>query len=110
MNDQTTSFPALLQRFFMEYLNQQRAVSPQTVKAYRDTFRLLLNFAKMKTGKTPSAITLNDLNAKLLLEFLEYLEKERGNSVRSRIILNIGAFANADFIDITAQNTVEPDA
>ncbi len=84
MNDQTTSFPALLQRFFMEYLNQQRAVSPQTVKAYRDTFRLLLNFAKMKTGKTPSAITLNDLNAKLLLEFLEYLEKERGNSVRSR--------------------------
>jgi len=78
------SFPVLLQRFFVEHLGQHRAVSPQTVAAYRDTFRLLLNFTERKTGKAPSALSLTDLNAKLLLDFLDYLEKDRGNSVRSR--------------------------
>lgn len=79
-----TSFPVLLQRFFVEHLGQHRAVSPQTIAAYRDAFRLLLNFAELKTGKAPNAILLTDLNARLLLDFLEYLEKGRHNSVRSR--------------------------
>ena len=79
-----TSFPVLLQRFFVEHLGQHRAVSPQTIAAYRDTFRLLLNFAELKTGKAPSAILLTDLNTRLLLDFLEYLEKERDNTARSR--------------------------
>ena len=78
------SFPALLQRFFVEHLSQHRAVSPQTVAAYRDTFRLLLGFTEKKLNKVPSAISLTDLNAKLLLEFLDHLEKDRGNGVRSR--------------------------
>ena len=33
----TTSFPALVQRFFTQYLVEQRALSPRTVAAYRDT-------------------------------------------------------------------------
>lgn len=85
MNDHCkTSFLMLLQRFFVEHLSQHRAVSPQTIAAYHDTFRLFLNFAELKIGKAPSAILLTDLKASLLLDFLEYLEKERGNSVRSR--------------------------
>lgn len=40
------SFPTLLQRFFVDYLRQQRAVSPNTVAAYLDTFRLLLAFTQ----------------------------------------------------------------
>lgn len=38
-------FSALLQRFFAERLIQQKNVSPRTVTAYRDTFRLLLRYA-----------------------------------------------------------------
>ena len=78
------SFPTLLQRFFVEYLRQHRSVSPNTVAAYRDTFRLLLAFAESTTGKAPTRITLSDLDAKLILSFLDHLERERGNSVRSR--------------------------
>ena len=50
----TPSFPLLLQRFFVEHLGNQRAVSPRTIAAYRDTFRLLLGFAEAKIGKAPT--------------------------------------------------------
>jgi site-specific recombinase XerD len=78
------SFPTLLQRFFVEYLGQQRAVSPRTIAAYRDTFRLLLSFAERRIGKSPTTITLTDLDTKLILGFLDHLEKDRNNGVRSR--------------------------
>jgi integrase/recombinase XerD len=78
------SFPTLVQRFFSEHLTQHRAVSSHTIASYRDTFRLLLVFAAARLRKTPSAIALRDLDAKLLLAFLDDLEKVRGNTARSR--------------------------
>lgn len=80
----TPSFSTLLQRFFVEHLGRQRAVSPRTIAAYRDTFRLLLNFAEAKIGKVPAALTLADLDAPLILSFLDHLEKDRRNGARSR--------------------------
>lgn len=78
------TFPTLVQRFFMDHLREQRAVSSQTIAAYRDTLRLLLTYVAAALRRTPSAITLPDLDAPMLLAFLDHLEKERGNSVRSR--------------------------
>lgn len=78
------SFPELLQRFFVDYLRQQRAVSPHTVAAYRDTFRLLLTFAEKTLRKTPTTLTLGDLQPEFILAFLDHLEHDRGNSARSR--------------------------
>lgn len=78
------SFATLLQRFFTEHLVHHRAVSPRTVAAYRDTFRLLLRFAETRLGKTPTAVTLADLNDTLILAFLDDLEENRGNGSRSR--------------------------
>lgn len=80
----TPSFSVLLQRFFVEHLNNQRAISPRTIAAYRDTFRLLLGFASAKIGKTPTQLTVADLDAQLVLSFLDHLEKERNNSARTR--------------------------
>ncbi|MER8671598.1 hypothetical protein NKH45_31505 [Mesorhizobium sp. M1156] len=45
--------------------------------AYRDTFRLLLDFAEATIGKAPTRLTLADLDAQLILSFLDHLEKER---------------------------------
>lgn len=78
------TFPTLVQRFFMDHLREQRAVSSQTIAAYRDTLRLLLTYVAAALRRTPGAITLPDLDAPMLLAFLDHLEKERGNSVRSR--------------------------
>ena len=80
----TPSFSTLLQRFFVEHLGRQRAVSPRTIAAYRDTFRLLLSFAEARIGKAPTALVLIDLDARLILNFLDHLEKDRNNGARSR--------------------------
>lgn len=79
-----TSFPTLLQQFFLERLLQQRNASTQTVAAYRDSFRLLLQFAQRHLGKPPERLTLVDLDAPLILAFLNHLETERHNTIRSR--------------------------
>ena len=85
MNTSTPlSFSRLLQLFFVERLIQQLQVSPCTVAAYRDTFRLLLAFAHQQLGKQPSDLVIEDLNATFVLAFLKYLEVERHNCARSR--------------------------
>lgn len=79
-----TEFAALLQRFFAERLIQQQNASPRTVAAYRDTFRLLLNYAERATGKPPTKLALCDFDAAMVLDFLAHLEAERHNTVRTR--------------------------
>jgi integrase/recombinase XerD len=79
-----STFPSLLQQFFAERLIQQKHASPCTVTAYRDSFRLLLAFAERQLHKRPADLQLTDLNATLILAFLQHLEKERHNSIRSR--------------------------
>jgi len=56
----------------------------QTIASYRDTFRLLLQFMRDRTGITPSALLLVALDADTILEFLDHIERDRGCSVRSR--------------------------
>ena len=78
------SFPALVQAYFAEYLTQQRALSPQTIAAYRDGFVLFLDFAEARLGKSPAAMALADITPELIMAFLDHLERQRHNSVRSR--------------------------
>ncbi|CAN7426894.1 tyrosine-type recombinase/integrase [Paraburkholderia hospita] len=78
------SFAALVQQFFTEYLVAQRAVSPRTVACYRDALLLFLDFASRQFGKAPTTMRLADLQPDLILAFLDHLEQDRKNSVRSR--------------------------
>lgn len=78
------SFAALVQYYFTEYLINQRALSSRTIASYRDSIMLFLNFAHAHIGKTPTALELSDITPDLILAFLDYLERDRHNSVRSR--------------------------
>src|SRR5947207_2420761 len=86
MNDRSSSpsFASLLQRFFVEHLIEHRNVSPRTIAAYRDTFRLLLSFAELHASRPITEFSLKDLNAKFLLAFLKHIEVDRKNGARSR--------------------------
>ena len=77
------SFAALVQAYFAEYLTQQRALSAQTIAAYRDGFVLFLNFTEARLGKSPAAMALADITPELIMAFLDHLERQRHNSVRS---------------------------
>jgi len=78
------TFPSLVQAFFAVHLTQHRALSPRTVATYRDAFVLFLNFASKRCAKSPAALEMKDITPGLILAFLDHLEKDRGNAVRSR--------------------------
>ena len=80
----TTSLSSLLERFFTDRLMRQRQVSPHTISSYRDTFRLLLLFAKQRLHKAPMRLTLEEIDAPLIVSFLDDLEITRKISARSR--------------------------
>src|ERR1044071_5184848 len=75
-----------LQAFFTEYLGTQKRASPHTINSCRDTFRLLLTFMQQTTGIAPSAVRIADTDLPFILRFLEHLEQQRGNTVRTRNI------------------------
>src|ERR1700691_2539099 len=78
------NLPGLLQSFFTIRLMTQRKVSPHTITSYRDTFRLLLQFAEKRLRKAPSELRLADLDASLVDALLTDLENQRRNGSRSR--------------------------
>jgi integrase/recombinase XerD len=79
-----TALAPVLQAFFTDRLTRQRRASPATISAYRDAWRLLLNFAASRAGKQPSQLDIGDLDAPLIGDFLDHLEHDRGNSPRTR--------------------------
>jgi site-specific recombinase XerD len=97
------SFAALVQQFFTEYLVNQRALSPRTIASYRDAMLLFLDFARHRLGKMPTALNLSDIKPDLILAFLDHLEQERQNSVRSR---NLRLTALRAFLKFAARRDV----
>jgi site-specific recombinase XerD len=81
---QSPDFGTLIRDFFCERLLNQQNVSPHTLAAYRDTFRLLFEFLGKRRRRSPDLLVLNDIDAPSVLAFLRDLEKERGNCVRTR--------------------------
>ena len=75
---------AALQRYFCHYLIEQRNLSPRTISAYRDTFKLLIHFLERRYRKKADALSVPDLEPSRILAFLDDLERKRGNCPRSR--------------------------
>jgi len=78
------SFAPLLERFFMQRLMRERQASPHTISSYRDTFRQFLKFVQQRLHKAPARLNFEEIDAPLIVAFLDDLEKRQGLSVRSR--------------------------
>ena len=76
--------PELIRHFFCQRLCAERHLSSATVASYRDSFCLLLEFVARDTGQPHSKLQLEDLAAPRILKFLDHLETQRGNTVRTR--------------------------
>jgi site-specific recombinase XerD len=77
------SLAPLVERFFTQRLMQQRQASPHTISSYRDTFRQFLKFVQQRVHKAPARLIFEEIDAPLIVAFLEDLE-QHGVSVRSR--------------------------
>jgi site-specific recombinase XerD len=73
-----------MQAYFTDRLIDQRSASPNTIAAYRHTFRLLLRFTTERTGTPPSELDIAQLDATLITAFLQHLERARSNSIATR--------------------------
>lgn len=79
-----TALAPTLQAFFTDRLAHQVGASAHTITAYRDTWRLLLTFTATRIGIAPTKLDIADVDAALVATFLDHLEAERGNSIRTR--------------------------
>jgi len=79
-----TDFSVHVTSFLTHYLAAQRNVSPNTIKAYRDVFTLLLRFCRDVQGIAPERLRLEQIDASLVEAFLDYLERERKSSPQTR--------------------------
>jgi len=77
-------FSPLCQSFFSKRLITQRKASQHTVSAYAQTFRLFVAYAQKRLRTPPSKLSLAQLDASFVGEFLDNLESSRSNSARSR--------------------------
>jgi site-specific recombinase XerD len=73
-----------LQGFFTDRLIRQRQASNHTLAAYRDTLRLLVQFASERRKVEPVKLEVSDLDSALISAFLDHREHECGNSARTR--------------------------
>jgi site-specific recombinase XerD len=73
-----------LQAFFSDRLMGQLGASSHTIAAYRDSMRLVLRYAADRTHKQPCQLDIADLDAPLVAAFLDHLERDRRNGVRTR--------------------------
>ena len=79
-----TALAPTLQTFLTDYMTRQRKASPHTIAAYRDAIKLLLVFTANSTGKQPHQLDIADLDAPLIVAFLNHLEHDRHNTIRTR--------------------------
>ncbi|MGP8322330.1 MAG: site-specific integrase [Methanosarcinaceae archaeon] len=81
---QPTNFSYFLSNFLTKFLPCERGLSNNTISSYRDSFILLLKYCKEVHSIKPEYIDLSTLNKELVSSFLNWLENNRGVSVRTR--------------------------
>jgi integrase/recombinase XerD len=79
-----TALAPHMSSFLRDYLPRERRASLHTCNAYAICFQLLVVFAAQRLKKRPSQLEVEQLNAPVILAFLEHIETKRKNSVRSR--------------------------
>ena len=84
MKQLAPTFPVLVQDFFLKHLGSQKGASPRTVESYRDTFRLLLAYARKRLKKPAVEIVLTISTHPSCSIFSDISKKDRGNSDRTR--------------------------
>jgi site-specific recombinase XerD len=102
-----TAIAPHISAFLRERLPQQRGASEHTCAAYAYAFKLLFEFASTRFKVPPSALSIEQLEASLIMEFLDWLEKNRGNSVSTRNARLVAIKSFMAFLEYRLPSAVE---
>jgi len=80
----TASLGPLIQSFFIDHLPLQKGLRLASIRSYRDTIRLFLHFVSEQQRRPIARLSIQDLSFEQVLAFLNHLEQQRGNAVRTR--------------------------
>ena len=79
-----TPLAPLVTAFFRQHLTAEKGVSKHTLTSYSYTFKFLCGYVSSRRGKSPSELSLEDLDAPMVRDFLEHRERHGGNTARTR--------------------------
>ena len=79
-----TPLAPLVTAFFRKNLAADKGVSKNTLTSYSYTFKFLCRYVSGRLGKTPSELSLEDLDAGMIRDFLEHRERDCNNTPRTR--------------------------
>ena len=79
-----SDFSELLTSFFTYHLPGQRGVSSNTIKSYRDTFIIFFRYLTDMKKIRPEKLNIEQFDADMVEQFLDWLEKDKGNSASTR--------------------------
>ncbi len=80
----TPNLGQIVHSFFVDYLSLQKGLQATSIQSYRDVIKLLLGFTADRHQRKVSRLTIEDLTLELIQEFLNHLEQERRNHIRTR--------------------------
>lgn len=83
MNRKDNSFQEMIQKFFLQRMITQKNASPETIKSYRDTFRLYVQYLNEVHNIPPHKIEMHQMEAEYILAFLDILDKQRKNQPKT---------------------------
>lgn len=84
MTRKATNVPVMLKKFFGEYLPMLRSCSPNTIGTYAETFSIFLKYLQTAKKVNPSRVAIKDFSAKNIIDFLNHIQNDRGNSISTR--------------------------
>ncbi len=79
-----TPLAPIITAFFRKHLVVEKGVSKNTTASYSYAFKFLCRYVSGRLGKSPSKLCIEDLDARMIRDFLEHLERDCGNTPRTR--------------------------
>jgi len=79
-----TPLAPLVTAFFRQHLTVEKGVSKHTLASYSYTFKFLCGFVSGRLGRAPSRLSLEDLDAPMVRDFLDHRERDGKNTARTR--------------------------
>jgi integrase/recombinase XerD len=102
-----TPIAPLITTFLREHMPQQCGYSPHSCEAYATSFRLLLTFAADRLKTRPSRLTLEVIDAAMVLAFLAHIEQDRGNSPATRNLRLAAIKAFMRYVELQRPSALE---